>query len=122
MPLDQARQILGVESAAKAGSLTRELVLEQFTRHYEANDVEKGGSFYIQSKVWNAKEVLLEELKKKGYLVTYNEWNQEDALPPIVLLLSPQMQANYRAFGDCVSFDITYKVCSYYKSFSRENQ
>jgi hypothetical protein len=65
MPLDQARQILGVESAAKAGSLTRELVLEQFTRHYEANDVEKGGSFYIQSKVWNAKEVLLEELKKK---------------------------------------------------------
>lgn len=65
MPLDQARQILGVENAAKAGTLTRELVMEQFTRHYEANDVEKGGSFYIQSKVWNAKEVLLDELKKK---------------------------------------------------------
>ncbi len=39
-----------------------------------------------------------------------------------MLLLSPQMQANYRTFGDCVSFDITYKVCSYYKSFIRVNQ
>ena len=41
MPLDQARQILGVEAAAKEGKLTREIIMEQFTRHYEANDVEK---------------------------------------------------------------------------------
>lgn len=41
MPIDQARQILGVEAAAKAGTLTREQVMEQFTRHYDANDVEK---------------------------------------------------------------------------------
>lgn len=41
MPLDQARQVLGVETQAKAGTLTRELINEQFARHYEANDVDK---------------------------------------------------------------------------------
>ena len=64
--------------------------------------------------------VYFDELKKKGYHVAFTDWPSSDALPPIVLLMSPQMQANYRAFGDCVSFDITYKVCSYYKAVMRE--
>ena len=35
-------------------------------------------------------------------------------MPPVLLIMSPQMLANYRTFGDAVSFDITYKVCNMY--------
>jgi hypothetical protein len=41
MPVDQARQLLNVEEAAKSGTLTRQMVTEAFEKHYEANDVEK---------------------------------------------------------------------------------
>lgn len=66
MPMDQARQLLNVEAEFKSGTLTRAMVIEAFDRHYAANDVDKGGSFYLQSKVWNAKETLLEELRRKA--------------------------------------------------------
>ena len=33
-------------------------------------------------------------------------------MPTELLIMSPQMLANYNAFGDSVSFDITYKVCN----------
>jgi hypothetical protein len=29
------------------------------------------------------------------------------------------MKANYRAFGDAVCFDITYKICSYYATVEK---
>ena len=31
------------------------------------------------------------------------------------------MLANYRTFGDAVSFDITYKVCSYYATIEKRD-
>lgn len=54
MPVDQARSILQVEAGA-----SRAAVLEQFEKYYASNDPDKGGSFYVQSKIWNAKEVML---------------------------------------------------------------
>lgn len=35
-------------------------LLQQFERYFEANDVSKGGSFYLQSKIYRAKELLTE--------------------------------------------------------------
>jgi len=66
MPIDQARSILQVEAGA-----SRAAVLEQFDKYYASNDPEKGGSFYVQSKIWNAKEVMLavvaaEEKRRAG--------------------------------------------------------
>eukprot|EP00977_Amphora_coffeiformis_P022839 scaffold11639_cov172-Amphora_coffeaeformis.AAC.16 len=42
---------------------------QQYEKYMAANDVSKGGSFYLQSKVYRAKEMLddyLEEKKKEG--------------------------------------------------------
>jgi len=46
------------------------LLLQQFERYMESNDVKKGGSFYLQSKFYRANELLMEyieeEQKKSG--------------------------------------------------------
>jgi import inner membrane translocase subunit TIM16 len=42
-----------------------ETVQRQYERYFEANSVERGGSFYIQSKVYRAKELLDEYIKEK---------------------------------------------------------
>jgi import inner membrane translocase subunit TIM16 len=38
---------------------------QQFDRFFAANDVSKGGSFYLQSKVYRAKELLVEYQNEK---------------------------------------------------------
>lgn len=37
---------------------------QSFQRLFEANDVNKGGSFYLQSKVYRARESMLQQLQK----------------------------------------------------------
>uniref|UniRef100_A0A7S4AFP0 Mitochondrial import inner membrane translocase subunit TIM16 n=1 Tax=Pseudo-nitzschia australis TaxID=44445 RepID=A0A7S4AFP0_9STRA len=37
---------------------------QQFERYFEANDVSKGGSFYLQSKIFRANELLLREFQQ----------------------------------------------------------
>jgi import inner membrane translocase subunit TIM16 len=39
--------------------------LKQFERYFAANDVSKGGSFYLQSKIYRAHELLIEFQKEK---------------------------------------------------------
>jgi import inner membrane translocase subunit TIM16 len=39
--------------------------IQQFDRFFAANDVSKGGSFYLQSKVYRAKELLVEYQNEK---------------------------------------------------------
>jgi import inner membrane translocase subunit TIM16 len=60
MPKQQAREILNFPTSGPAPS--SEEIQKQFTRYFEANDPAKGGSFYLQSKIFRAKEAL--ELKK----------------------------------------------------------
>ncbi len=56
--------------------------------------------------------VYFDEIKARGYVVKYSEWMENHPLPKILLIISPLMMDNYNAFGDAVSFDITYKVCN----------
>jgi mitochondrial import inner membrane translocase subunit TIM16 len=62
MDLSQARQILNIETKTP----TREEIMKQFNKYYAANDPEKGGSFYLQSKIHNAAEALMDDLKAQA--------------------------------------------------------
>lgn len=53
MSLEEARQILNVDPEA-----TPEEVQKQYDHLFAVNDKAKGGSFYVQSKVYRAKERL----------------------------------------------------------------
>ncbi|KAL7962193.1 Pam16 domain-containing protein [Trichoderma compactum] len=55
MTLEEACRILNVKPPAN-GQANVEEVLERYKRLFDANNPEKGGSFYLQSKIVRAKE------------------------------------------------------------------
>lgn len=59
MSLDEAMKILHVDE------LNPEIIERNYKHLFEANDRKNGGSFYIQSKVYRAKERLDQELNAK---------------------------------------------------------
>ena len=71
MTLEEAMQILNVKE------LEAEKVDKNFKYLFDMNDKKKGGSFYLQSKVFRAKERLDEELK--GETKSNNETEQKNA-------------------------------------------
>ncbi|KAK6506031.1 mitochondrial import inner membrane translocase subunit TIM16 [Arthrobotrys conoides] len=67
LSIDEACRILNVKTPdgnGKLTGLTMEEVAAQYKRLYDANDPAKGGSFYIQSKVYRAKERITSQLGK----------------------------------------------------------
>lgn len=61
MTLDEACKILNVKPPTVA-NLRAEEVVERYKRLFDANDPQKGGSFYLQSKIVRAKERFEKEL------------------------------------------------------------
>eukprot|EP00887_Chlorella_sp_A99_P001118 scaffold14.g1118.t1 len=59
LTLQEAQMILGIESGA-----TWEEIVKKYDHLFEAN--QKSGSFYLQSKVYRAKERLEQEFKEQG--------------------------------------------------------
>ncbi|KZR99228.1 Mitochondrial import inner membrane translocase subunit Tim16, partial [Daphnia magna] len=57
MSLEEAKDILNLDK------LEPELVKKNFEHLFSVNDKTKGGSFYLQSKVYRAKERLDQEMK-----------------------------------------------------------
>lgn len=58
MLTDEALKVLNIERSA----LSTAVLDQQYKKFFESNDPKKGGSFYLQSKVYRAKEVLDREL------------------------------------------------------------
>lgn len=56
MTLEEAVKILDVKPPAKGGQVDMEEVMDRFKRLFDANDPQKGGSFYLQSKILRARE------------------------------------------------------------------
>lgn len=54
MQSDEALKILNIERSA----LSRPVLEEQYKKFFSQNDPKKGGSFYLQSKIFRAKEAL----------------------------------------------------------------
>ncbi|GIL84062.1 hypothetical protein Vretimale_11040 [Volvox reticuliferus] len=71
MALQEAHMILGVDANAPWGE-----VVKRFKHLFDVN--EKHGSFYLQSKVYRAKECIEEEYKRLG-LYEPGEKQQQDA-------------------------------------------
>mmetsp|Transcript_29886 Transcript_29886/g.72433 ORF Transcript_29886/g.72433 Transcript_29886/m.72433 type:complete len:142 (+) Transcript_29886:241-666(+) len=59
----EALQVLNLTEAEAAAN--PEAIQKQFERYFAANDVKKGGSFYLQSKIYRAHEQLMEFQKEK---------------------------------------------------------
>lgn len=59
MSPDEAMKILAIEKP-----LSRKSLEEQYKKYFDSNDPGKGGSFYLQSKIYRAHEALDRELKE----------------------------------------------------------
>ena len=57
MDVAQAYEVLNLESGA-----TVDEIEENFEKYFSANDPDNGGSFYLQSKIHNARNVVLADL------------------------------------------------------------
>lgn len=55
MTLDEACKILNVKPP-QGGKADMEDIMARFKKLFDANDPEKGGSFYLQSKILRARE------------------------------------------------------------------
>jgi len=65
MTLDEAYKILHVKPIAKDGVRPQDVeeVMGRFKRLFDANDPQKGGSFYLQSKILRARERIEAEVR-----------------------------------------------------------
>lgn len=62
MTIDEAVKILNVKPP-QGGKADMEEVMERFKRLFDANDPQKGGSFYLQSKILRARERIEAEVR-----------------------------------------------------------
>lgn len=69
MTIDEAKMILNVENDDQ--NITADLLNKQFDMLFKMNAVDNGGSFYLQSKFYRAKELLDRFIKHKGEHNTY---------------------------------------------------
>lgn len=60
MTREEALKILNIEIAEEADAEAQE-IMARFDTLFEKNQPERGGSFYIQSKVYFAKEFLMQD-------------------------------------------------------------
>ncbi len=69
MTFEEAARILGIEKdSSSKDQIDFEQVQKTFERLFTVNDPKRGGSFYLQSRVWNARKKIEEELAQEGIL------------------------------------------------------
>jgi import inner membrane translocase subunit TIM16 len=59
MTLEEAKQILNITPECDKAEIQK-----QYDRLFQLNDKNKGGSFYLQSKIFRAKERIDQDLQK----------------------------------------------------------
>ncbi|KAH8887570.1 protein transporter [Thozetella sp. PMI_491] len=82
MTLDEACKILNVKPP-QGGQANMEEVMERFKRLFDANDPNKGGSFYLQSKVLRARERLEAEIRPAQEKVAQEAETKEGWKPKV---------------------------------------
>jgi import inner membrane translocase subunit TIM16 len=61
MTREEALQILNIPKESVESNIEAEKVMERFETLIEKNSSERGGSFYLQSKIYFAKEFLMQD-------------------------------------------------------------
>eukprot|EP01016_Furgasonia_blochmanni_P037133 TRINITY_DN4333_c0_g2_i10.p1 TRINITY_DN4333_c0_g2~~TRINITY_DN4333_c0_g2_i10.p1 ORF type:complete len:154 (+),score=62.07 TRINITY_DN4333_c0_g2_i10:32-493(+) len=76
MTPEEAVKILGLES----GNLNATAIMEKYVKLFDVNDSSKGGSFYVQSKVFYAKEELMKSFpgEEKKYFEELRKEEEEE--------------------------------------------
>lgn len=69
MTKEEALKILNLKQNEE---LTSETIIEKFEKYMEANNPEKGGSFYLQNKIYYAKEFLMLDFPEDENKSKYN--------------------------------------------------
>ncbi|KAJ5392172.1 Mitochondrial import inner membrane translocase subunit tim16 [Penicillium cosmopolitanum] len=62
--LDESYKILNVKPPGGGAELSAEHVTERFKKLFDLNDPQKGGSFYLQSKILRARERIEMEVRQ----------------------------------------------------------
>ena len=75
--LDEAIKILNVDS-----KLSPEDIQKNYQHLFQVNDKKNGGSFYLQSKVFRAKERIDQELRDSSSGSQESASSQKDSKPP----------------------------------------
>lgn len=76
--LDESSKILNIENDK---DMTPEKINERFKYLFDVNDAEKGGSFYLQSKIYRAAERLKWELAQREKAKEPSEHSNETPPP-----------------------------------------
>lgn len=82
MTLEEACKILNVKPP-QGGQTNMEDVLERFKKLFDVNDPQKGGSFYLQSKVLRARERIESEVRKAEEIKSREEELKEGWKPKV---------------------------------------
>ena len=82
MTLEEACKILNVKPP-QGGQANMEDVLERFKKLFDVNDPQKGGSFYLQSKVLRARERIESEVRNAEEIKSREEELKEGWKPKV---------------------------------------
>lgn len=82
MTLEEAVKVLDVKPP-QGGKADMEEVMAQFKRLFDANDPQKGGSFYLQSKILRARERIEADVKPIQEKVAHEQEVKEGWKPNI---------------------------------------
>ena len=72
MTRDEALKILNIEEADSEEEIDPEEVMKRFETLIEKNQIEKGGSFYLQSKIYWAKQQLMQDFPEEHNQSVWN--------------------------------------------------
>jgi hypothetical protein len=76
MTEEEALKILNIKLTDE---VTSKLIMEQFEKYMESNNPEKGGSFYLQNKIYYAKEFLMLDFPAEENQSKYNPEDNTDS-------------------------------------------
>lgn len=80
MTKEESVKILGIEKVVEGvkDDIDPKVIMDKFEDLFERNGPEKGGSFYLQSKIYFAKEFLMQDYPPELNVSRFNPTEEDD--------------------------------------------